>query len=267
MSRLIPHIGRTSATGSRGRATVVVYLSDHQQPYDGSSPSRHGAMELCAGVDVLIHDSQYTPAEFEMKRDWGHCMIEYALWLAAEAARKRLALFHHDPSARRRPARRARRRARRSPAGSSGSRCCRLRGPAVDIARSPDDRVDASDGRAAAILGVAFVVAGASKLAAGRAGRRRPPGSERRRGRSGAVPWIELGARGDPGRATWSGGRRRSPARVSWSRSPCCSCRRLREGRHPPCACFGAWSAPTARPGHRRAQRRARRPRDRRRSA
>ena len=57
-----------------------------------------GAMDLCAGVDVLIHDAQYTPAEFEIKRDWGHCMIEYAIWLAAEAGARTLVLYHHDPS-------------------------------------------------------------------------------------------------------------------------------------------------------------------------
>jgi ribonuclease BN (tRNA processing enzyme) len=55
-------------------------------------------MELCAGTDVLIHDAQYTPAEFAEKRDWGHCMIEYAVWLAAEAGARRLVLFHHDPA-------------------------------------------------------------------------------------------------------------------------------------------------------------------------
>jgi ribonuclease BN (tRNA processing enzyme) len=55
-------------------------------------------MELCQGADILIHDAQYTPAEFEAKCDWGHCMIEYAIWLAAEAQARTLVLFHHDPA-------------------------------------------------------------------------------------------------------------------------------------------------------------------------
>ena len=35
-----------------------------------------------------------------MKATWGHCTIDYAVWLAMEAGAKRLALFHHDPSRR-----------------------------------------------------------------------------------------------------------------------------------------------------------------------
>ena len=97
-SRLIPHIGRTCGYRVTWQGHSVSYLSDHQQPCDGSFSVTPGAMELCSGVDVLIHDAQYTPAEFEMKRDWGHCMIEYAIWLAAEAGARTLVLYHHDPS-------------------------------------------------------------------------------------------------------------------------------------------------------------------------
>ena len=39
-----------------------------------------------------------SPAEFAKKSDWGHCTVEYAVWLAGEVGAKRLALFHHDPS-------------------------------------------------------------------------------------------------------------------------------------------------------------------------
>jgi ribonuclease BN (tRNA processing enzyme) len=49
-------------------------------------------------VDVLIHDAQYTPEEFEKKKDWGHCTLDYALLVASEAKAKRLVMFHHDPA-------------------------------------------------------------------------------------------------------------------------------------------------------------------------
>ena len=52
---------------------------------------------LCRNVDLLIHDAQYTASEFELKRTWGHCTVEYAVWVAAVSKAKRLALFHHDP--------------------------------------------------------------------------------------------------------------------------------------------------------------------------
>ena len=55
-------------------------------------------LELCDGVDVLIHDAQHTLAEYEAKRHWGHCTVDYAVHVAREAGARQLVLFHHDPS-------------------------------------------------------------------------------------------------------------------------------------------------------------------------
>jgi phosphoribosyl 1,2-cyclic phosphodiesterase len=98
MSRLIPHVGATLGYRVEWNGRSVVYISDHQMPSDGSHSAWPNALELCAGADLLIHDAQYTPEEFAMKRDWGHCTPEFAVWLAATAGVKRLALFHHDPA-------------------------------------------------------------------------------------------------------------------------------------------------------------------------
>ena len=76
----------------------ITYISDHQQPYDGGYRVGDGALELARGTDLLIHDSQYTVEEFAVKSTWGHCTTEYAVWLAAKARAKRLALYHHDPT-------------------------------------------------------------------------------------------------------------------------------------------------------------------------
>lgn len=97
-SRLIPHVGNTLGFRVTWRGASVAYLSDHQQPYDGSYSATQGALDLVRGADLVIHDAQYTPTEFEQKRNWGHCTVEYAVWLAKEAGARRLALFHHDPS-------------------------------------------------------------------------------------------------------------------------------------------------------------------------
>jgi phosphoribosyl 1,2-cyclic phosphodiesterase len=49
-------------------------------------------------ADLLIHDGQYTAAEYDCgKRGWGHSSIEYAVETANRAAVKRLVIFHHDP--------------------------------------------------------------------------------------------------------------------------------------------------------------------------
>ena len=44
-------------------------------------------LELCAGVDVLIHDAQFTDIEYMHKSDWGHCTVDYAVEVAAQAGR------------------------------------------------------------------------------------------------------------------------------------------------------------------------------------
>ena len=98
MSRVIPHAGTTVGYRLSWEGRSVVYMSDHQMPVDGSFGATEGALELCRGADLIIHDAQFTPAEFAEKATWGHCTVEYAVWLAAEAGARRLALFHHDPA-------------------------------------------------------------------------------------------------------------------------------------------------------------------------
>lgn len=98
MARPIPHVGNTVGYRVSWGGASVAYLSDHQMPVDGSFAACDGALDLARDVDLLIHDAQYTPAEFAQKSDWGHCTIEYAVWLAARAGARRLALFHHDPN-------------------------------------------------------------------------------------------------------------------------------------------------------------------------
>jgi phosphoribosyl 1,2-cyclic phosphodiesterase len=98
MTRLIPHVGATAGYRITWQGRSISYLSDHQQPTDGSMSVAPGALELCRGADVVIHDAQYTPAEFATKSDWGHCTIEYAVHLAVLAQARTLVLFHHDPA-------------------------------------------------------------------------------------------------------------------------------------------------------------------------
>merc|ERR1712032_1084911 len=49
------------------------------------------------GVDLLLHDSQYTASQYAAKVTWGHSTIEYVVDVALAAGVKRLGLYHHDP--------------------------------------------------------------------------------------------------------------------------------------------------------------------------
>jgi CheY-like chemotaxis protein len=91
----------------------VVYATDHEphtrdqsQTVDpNASASRAlevhheelGHIAFLAQADLVIHDAQYTAAEYPQKVGWGHSTVEYAVDVALAAKAKRLALFHHDP--------------------------------------------------------------------------------------------------------------------------------------------------------------------------
>ncbi len=51
-----------------------------------------------SGADLLVHDTQYTQAEYEDgKAGWGHSSFENAAAAANRAGVKSMAFFHHDP--------------------------------------------------------------------------------------------------------------------------------------------------------------------------
>lgn len=95
--RPVPHKGPTVGYRIDGSRASVAYISDHQAPLSLDTVA-DSVLELADGVDVLIHDSQYTHAEFQKKQDWGHCTLDYALLVARTAKAKRLITFHHDPA-------------------------------------------------------------------------------------------------------------------------------------------------------------------------
>jgi phosphoribosyl 1,2-cyclic phosphodiesterase len=97
-AREVPHVGQTLGWRIEHGGMSIAYVPDHQQPGCGSTYVDPAVLELAADVDLLIHDAQYTDGEFAQKHDWGHCTIDYALEVAAQAGARRLALFHHDPS-------------------------------------------------------------------------------------------------------------------------------------------------------------------------
>jgi phosphoribosyl 1,2-cyclic phosphodiesterase len=49
-----------------------------------------------AGADLLLHDAEYTQAEYEYKKTWGHSVYTDALRLAMEAEVARFGLLHHN---------------------------------------------------------------------------------------------------------------------------------------------------------------------------
>lgn len=97
-SAWVPHVGPTLGYRVELDGRSVAYVSDHQQPGVGSTEVDPAVLDLCRDADVLIHDAQFDAAEFAQRSDWGHCTVEYAVEVAAQAGCQTLVLFHHDPS-------------------------------------------------------------------------------------------------------------------------------------------------------------------------
>ncbi|MFW6011766.1 MAG: MBL fold metallo-hydrolase [Desulfosalsimonas sp.] len=51
-------------------------------------------VKFCQGADLLIHDAEFLPEEYEISVEWGHSSCLDALKLAVEAGVARLGLFH-----------------------------------------------------------------------------------------------------------------------------------------------------------------------------
>ena len=60
-------------------------------------PEWTSGLDLARGVDLLLHDAQYTREEYPRHVGWGHSTIHDALAFARLAGVKHLVLFHHDP--------------------------------------------------------------------------------------------------------------------------------------------------------------------------
>lgn len=93
----VPHPGTTLGFRVEAGGKSLAYLPDHQAPLDRRTVA-DSVRELCDGVDLLLHDAQYTDEEFATKASWGHSTVAYAVRVAAECSAARLLLFHHDPA-------------------------------------------------------------------------------------------------------------------------------------------------------------------------
>jgi phosphoribosyl 1,2-cyclic phosphodiesterase len=92
------HPGGSLAYRVDYEGSSVVYATDTEH-YACVDPVLR---ELSRGADILIYDSQYTPAEYEgqagpSKLGWGHSTYEHGVRLARAADVGEYVLFHHDP--------------------------------------------------------------------------------------------------------------------------------------------------------------------------
>ncbi len=102
-TQYLNHTAHTVAYRISNRGATVAYVTDHEPFWTPSDrgfhhPGDQRHIAFLKGVDLLIHDAQYTNEEYLSKVGWGHSTIEYATDIALAAGASRLALFHHDPT-------------------------------------------------------------------------------------------------------------------------------------------------------------------------
>jgi phosphoribosyl 1,2-cyclic phosphodiesterase len=98
---LVLHPGPTVGYRLTEAGVSCAYLPDHEpalgvRSFPESSAWTSG-FELAAGVDLLIHDAQYSAEEYLEHVGWGHSAISQTIAFATLAGVKHLVPFHHDP--------------------------------------------------------------------------------------------------------------------------------------------------------------------------
>jgi ribonuclease BN (tRNA processing enzyme)/DNA-binding response OmpR family regulator len=103
-TRYLNHPALTLAYRLEADGASLVYACDHE-PHSPTAAGGDEALheqdllhaEFASGVDLLIHDAQYTAEEYPAKVNWGHSTVEYAMRVARQSGVGRLALTHYDP--------------------------------------------------------------------------------------------------------------------------------------------------------------------------
>ncbi len=75
-----------------------VFITDNELTYIHPGGLKfEDYVEFCRGAELLIHDSEYLPEEYnKFTKTWGHSVYLDSLNLALEAGVKRFGLFHHN---------------------------------------------------------------------------------------------------------------------------------------------------------------------------
>lgn len=90
-----PNLGLGYKFTEDGR--TFAFLTDNELDF----PHRGGLTfedyrQWCHGVDILMHDAEYTDEEYKLTRGWGHSTWKRALDLAIAAEVKQFGLYHHN---------------------------------------------------------------------------------------------------------------------------------------------------------------------------
>ena len=97
----VTHRGPTLGFRVEDGGSSLCYLPDHEPAIVGAldelEPEWLSGFSLARDADLLLHDCQYTDAEYPAHVGWGHSSLTQALQFARRVAARNTLLFHHDP--------------------------------------------------------------------------------------------------------------------------------------------------------------------------
>ena len=115
----VHHPGATFGYRIKANGKNIIYISDNECKFIEKSFNRRSEelndeerdlyqamieeehqseLNLLNGADILIHDAQYTPEDYDTKQGWGHSCYIDTINMAIDAGVKELYLYHHDPN-------------------------------------------------------------------------------------------------------------------------------------------------------------------------
>ncbi|MEK7215798.1 MAG: diguanylate cyclase, partial [Chloroflexota bacterium] len=101
-TQFLNHTAPTVAYRIAADGATLVYATDHEPfaPHLGGvfHPGDQRHIEYLSDADLVIHDAQYSMAEYASRLGWGHSTVDYATRVAVAAGARRLALYHHEPT-------------------------------------------------------------------------------------------------------------------------------------------------------------------------
>ncbi len=87
------HPGPTLAYRLTEDERSLAFIPDNELGLDPRS-----GLEVAAGVDLLLHDAQYTDEEYATRVGWGHTSVSHLARYIEDATPRRIVMMHHDPA-------------------------------------------------------------------------------------------------------------------------------------------------------------------------
>jgi phosphoribosyl 1,2-cyclic phosphodiesterase len=88
----VSHPGPTVGYRLTENGSSLAYIPDNEPALDPES-----GLALAQGVDLLLHDAQFTDEEYASRTGWGHSALSDFVGVLAATTPRQALMFHHDP--------------------------------------------------------------------------------------------------------------------------------------------------------------------------